>query len=161
MDLEAMEQIAQVKYRYARTLDTKNWEELTDTLVPEATAVYGEHLSFESRDVFINFLENTLGLHMVTEHHCRHPEIRIDESGRTATGTWLLADTVIVPEDGMILRGSAYYHDRYVRCDDGAWRIAHTGYERNWETVVSLADMPSFRLSSNRWAMLQQPPRAS
>ncbi|NLV78637.1 MAG: nuclear transport factor 2 family protein [Rhodococcus sp.] len=161
MDLAAVEQIARVKFRYARALDTKSWSELADTLIPEATAVYGEHLSFESRDVFVNFLENTLGVHMITEHHCSHPEIDLSDDGRTATGTWLLADTVIVPEDGMVLRGSAHYHDRYVLCEDDRWRIAHTGYERNWETVVSMSDVPSFRVSSGRWALLQQPPRAS
>ncbi len=72
----------------------------------------------------------------------------------------MLADTVVIPEDGMLLRGSAYYRDRYMRCDDGKWRIAHTSYERNWETVVSLDDIPSFRLTSNRWDLLEVP-RAS
>ncbi len=28
---------------------------------------------------------------------------------------------------------------------------------RTWESVVALADMPSFRLTSNKWALLQQP----
>ncbi|EME61893.1 MULTISPECIES: nuclear transport factor 2 family protein [Rhodococcus] len=159
MDLQAIREIERLKYRYARALDTKSWIELADTMVPEATAVYGEHLSFESRDAFLNFLENTLGSHVITEHHCGHPEI--DVEGDTATGVWFLADTVVVPEDGLVMRGSAYYHDRYVRGTDGLWRISHTGYERNWETVTSVADMPSFRLTSNRWSLLQQPPRAS
>lgn len=160
MDLEAVAEIARLKYRYSRSLDTKSWTELADTLMPEATAVYGEHLSFESRDAFLNFLENTLGTRMITEHHCSHPEIEIAPDGRTATGVWLLSDTVIVPEDGMLMRGSAYYHDEYILCDDGRWRICHTGYERNWETVVLLSDMPNFRLTTNRWALLAQP-RAS
>lgn len=160
MDLEAVAEIERLKYRYSRFLDTKSWTELADTLMPEATAVYGEHLSFESRDAFLSFLENTLGTRMITEHHCSHPEIEIAPGGRSATGIWLLADTVIVPEDGMLLRGSAYYSDEYVLCDDGHWRISHTGYERNWETVVLLSDLPSFHLTTNRWALLAQP-RAS
>ncbi|MBH0118980.1 nuclear transport factor 2 family protein [Rhodococcus sp. NPDC003382] len=160
MDREAVSAIERVKYRYARALDTKEWVEFADTLTPEATAVYGEHLSFESRDAFVGFLANTLGAHVVTEHHCSHPEIDVAPDGKTATGVWLLADTVVVPEDGMLLRGSAYYHDRYALCDDGKWRISHTSYERNWETVVSLDDLPSFRLTSNRWDLLEVP-RAS
>ncbi|MEE2034815.1 nuclear transport factor 2 family protein [Rhodococcus chondri] len=161
MDLEAVREIKRLKYRYARALDTRSWAELADTLVPEATAVYGEYLSFESRDAFINFLESTLGAHMLTEHHCSHPQIEISEDGATATGIWLLADTVIVPEDKMFLRGSAYYHDRYVLCPDGQWRISQTGYERNWETAISLEDLPSFRLTTNQWSKMRQPPRAS
>lgn len=157
MDPEAVRTIERLKYRYARALDTKQWDELCDTMTEDATAVYGEHLSFESRDVFVSFLANTLGTHMLTEHHCSHPEIDIAPDGSTATGTWLLADTVIVPEDNLVMRGSAHYHDRYVRGADGAWHIAHTGYIRNWETVVNLVDLPSFRLSSNRWVTLAQP----
>lgn len=160
MDLEAVGEIERLKYRYARALDTKSWHEFTETLTPTATAVYGETLSFESRDAFVGFLENTLGAHMITEHHCSHPEIELDDDGRGASGVWLLSDTVIIPEDGLILRGSAYYHDRYVLCDDGTWRIDQTGYQRNWETVTRMSDPSSVRLTTNRWALLQQP-RAS
>lgn len=161
MDLAAVAEVERLKYRYLRSLDTKSWIELSDTLMPDATAVYGEHLSFESRDAFLGFLENTLGNRMVTEHQCSHPEIEISADGTSATGVWLLADTIMVPEDGMVLRGSAHYFDRYVLSDDGKWRIAHTGYERNWETVTFLADLPNFRLTTNRWAMLSNQPRAS
>lgn len=101
----------------------------------------------------MSFLENTLGAHVITEHQCGQPEIDVD--GDTATGVWCLADTVVVPEDGMLMRGSAFYHDRYALCSDGKWRISHTSYERTWESVMSLSDMPSFRLTSNKWAMLQ------
>ncbi len=41
--------------------------------------------------------------------------------------------------------------DRYLRVND-VWRIAHTGYVRNYEAVMSLDDLPSFRLTANRWA---------
>ncbi|UYP19874.1 nuclear transport factor 2 family protein [Rhodococcus sp. Z13] len=160
MDLQAVGEITRLKYRYARTLDTKAWRELADTLTPDVNAVYGEYLSFESRDAFIGFLENTLGTRLITEHTCSHPEIDIAEDGRTATGVWLLSDTVIVPEDGMVLRGSAYYHDRYRLCEDGCWRISETSYQRNWETVTRMGEPTSVTLTTNRWGLLQQP-RAS
>lgn len=158
MDLEAISSIKRLKYRYARALDTKSWDEFVDTLTPEATATYGEHLRFESRDAFVSFMENTLGPHVITEHHCGHPEIEVD--GDTATGTWYLSDTVMIPEDAMMLHGAAFYHDRYVRCSDGQWRISHTGYERTYESVVSLSDLPSFRLICSKWALLQPRPMA-
>lgn len=151
MDLEVVNAISRLKYRYLRCLDTKSWDEFADTLIPEATSTYGEFLQFESRDALIGFMRNTLGPHVITEHHCDHPEI--DIQGETATGTWYLADTMLIPEHNMVLRGAAFYTDRYVLCDDGDWRISHTGYERTYEVVVSLTDVPSFRLTSNRWAM--------
>lgn len=148
-DIAAIERL---KFRYLRTMDTKDWDEFADTMIPEATATYSEYLQFESREAFLAFLRNTLGPHVITEHRCDHPEIDVD--GATATGTWYLADTVLIPAHNMLLRGAAFYTDRYVRCDDGRWRIAHTGYERTYEVVLSLSDLPSLRLTSSRWGLL-------
>ncbi|MFC8045901.1 nuclear transport factor 2 family protein [Nocardia sp. NPDC057353] len=144
--------IERLKFRYLRTLDTKAWDEFADTMIPEATATYSEYLQFESREAFLAFLRNTLGPHVITEHRCDHPEIDVD--GDTATGTWYLADTVLIPAHNMLLRGAAFYTDRYRRCDDGRWRIAHTGYERTYEVVLSLSDLPSLRLTASRWGLL-------
>lgn len=144
--------ITRLKYRYLRSLDTKSWEDLADTMIPEATATYSEYLQFESREAFVAFLRNTLGPRVITEHRCDHPEI--DITGGTATGTWLLADTVLIPEHNLLMRGAAYYTDRYVRCDDGKWRISHTGYERTYEVVLSLSDLPSLRVTSVRWGII-------
>ena len=56
MDLEAIVLIQRLKYRYARALDTKSWVEFADTLTVDATAIYGEQLSFDSRDSLVSFL---------------------------------------------------------------------------------------------------------
>ncbi|NLG55230.1 MAG: nuclear transport factor 2 family protein [Rhodococcus sp.] len=158
MDHDAIREIHQLKHRYARTLDTKKWGEFAQTMVPEATAIYGEYLRFDSRDSFVSFLENTFSIHVITQHHCSQPEIDVD--GDRATGIWLLADTTIIPDDGLMLRGSAYYHDRYVRDDHGRWRISYTSFERTWESAVDLKDIPSFRLAFNRWDQLEPPASA-
>lgn len=151
-EMDDVAAISRLKYRYLRSLDTKSWDEFVDTMVPEATATYSEYLQFESRDAFLAFMRNTLGPHVITEHRCDHPEI--DVVGDSATGTWYLADTVLIPSHNMLLRGAAFYSDRYVRCDDGCWRISHTGYERTYEVVLSLSDLPSLRLTSSRWGLI-------
>lgn len=156
MDSDAVSAISRLKFRYLRALDTKSWEDFADTMIPEATATYSEYLQFESRDAFLAFMRNTLGPHVITEHRCDHPEIDID--GDSATGTWYLADTVLIPGHNMLLRGAAFYNDRYVRCDDGHWRIAHTGYERTYEVVLSLSDLPSLRLTAGRWGVITGEP---
>ena len=46
-DIEA---IKQLKYRYLRTLDLKQWDEFAECFVPEATGDY-DGLVFEDRDV--------------------------------------------------------------------------------------------------------------
>jgi hypothetical protein len=149
MDLITIEDLRRLKYRYLRALDLKLWDEFADTLAPDATARYGERLSFTGREAIVGYMRASLGPGIITVHHCHHPEIDVD--GDTATGRWALDDTVIITEHGAVLRGAAFYEDRYVRAD-GVWRIQHTGYERIYEAMISLKDLPSYNLTENRWA---------
>jgi hypothetical protein len=149
VDLITLEELRQLKYRYLRALDLKLWDEFSNTLAPDATARYGQRLSFAGRDEIVRFMSQSLGPGIITVHHCHQPEIEVD--GDRATGRWALEDTVIITERNAVLRGAAFYEDRYVR-DDGVWRIQHTGYERIYEAMISLQDLPSFQLTENRWA---------
>jgi hypothetical protein len=150
VDLVALEELRQLKYRYLRTLDLKLWDEFADTLAPDVTADYGEHLSFGDRTAVVEFFRTSLGPSIITVHQCHHPEITVD--GDTAAGTWYLDDRVIVTEQRMMLTGAAFYDDTYRRCEDGRWRISRTGYRRSYEAVQSLDDVPSWKLTANRWA---------
>jgi hypothetical protein len=51
-------------------------------------------------------------------------------------------------EHRVVVTGAAFYEDRYERGADGRWRIAHTGYVRTYEAMMSLDDLPSFRLTA-------------
>jgi SnoaL-like domain len=149
MDLATLEQLRQLKYRYLRTLDLKLWDDFADTLTPDVTAHYGDQLTFEGRDAVVAFMSSSLGPAIITVHHCHHPELTVD--GDVATGTWYLDDKVIITEHRMLLTGAAFYDERYRRCEDGAWRISRTGYIRSYEAMQSLDDIPSWRLTANRW----------
>ena len=94
--------------------------------------------------------EQRLGPDIITSHFTTQPEITVD--GDTAHGTWGFEDKVIATEYRMMITGAAFYEDRFARGEDGRWRIAHTGYVRTYEATMSLDDLPSFRLTSNRWA---------
>jgi hypothetical protein len=155
VDLIAIEEIRRLKYRYLRSVDLKLWDELAETLTPDATAdygtpVYGDPLTLEGRAAIVEFMRDKLGPGIITVHACGQPEIDID--GDTATGTWCFQDTVIATEYRVVIQGAAFYEDRYLRCDDGVWRIRHTGYVRTYEAMLSLDDLPSFQLTANRWA---------
>jgi len=149
MDLVAHEELRRLKYRYLRTLDLKQWDEFAQTLAPDATAHYGDRLRFTGRDEIVGYLRRNVGPGIITVHHCHHPELEVD--GDRATGRWALDDTVIITEGRTVLRGAAFYQDRYTR-QDGHWQIQHTGYERTYEAMFSLQDVPSFQLTANRWA---------
>jgi SnoaL-like domain len=149
MDLEAIESIRQLKYRYFRSLDLKLWDEFADTLTDDVdgaygTKVYGEPLSFTGRDEVTKFMRENITETMLTVHVASHPEIEVN--GDTATASWCFEDTVIVPEYRVKIRGAGYYSDSYRRDADGKWRISKIGYTRIYEAMESLDDTPSWKL---------------
>lgn len=145
MDLHALEELKRLKYRYLRCLDQKQWDEFGSTLAEDATADYGPKLTFSGRREIVEFMRTSLGNEVITEHHVGQPEI--DIAGTTAVGTWRLQDVVIAPTQRMMLRGAAFYEDRYARGTDGTWRITHTGYQRSYEYWLSMDDVPSLKLT--------------
>ncbi|RSM80208.1 nuclear transport factor 2 family protein [Amycolatopsis sp. WAC 01375] len=154
MDLVALEEIRRLKARYLRCLDLKLWDEMAETLTVDAharygTPSYGKPLTFEGRDAVIEFFRNAVGPGITTVHFAGQPEIDVD--GDTATGTWLMRDKVIVPEHRVVIEGAAYYEDTYRRVD-GAWLTASTQYDRLYETMMSMDDVPSLKLTANRWS---------
>ena len=145
-NLDDLHAIEQLKYRYTRCLDLKNWDEFAATLTDDVAASYGT-LSFSGRDAVVDFMRTSLGPAIITVHHVHHPELTVD--GDHAIGIWYLQDTVLITEQRMLLRGAAFYDDEYVRTDAG-WRIARTGYTRSYESIETLPE--SWRLTANRWA---------
>ena len=150
MDLEALEAIKRVKYRYMRCLDQKRWDEIRGCFTEDATAAYsGGKYSYEGRDAIVGFLEKSMGAEsFLSCHRVSHPEIDID--GDTATGTWALEDTVIEEAWGITIRGAAFYEDRYVKTDDG-WKIQHTGYLRTYEEIQPRANVEGLKLTAHWW----------
>jgi uncharacterized protein (TIGR02246 family) len=148
-DLVTFRQIEELKYRYVRALDHKDWALFSECFEPDATASYGTRLDFTGRDQIAAYMQENLGPSMITVHQVHHPEIEVD--GDTATAVWSLQDRVIMTEYRFLLDGVSFYRDRYSRGDDGRWRIAHTGYERIYESMISFDDVPSFNLTANKW----------
>jgi SnoaL-like domain len=149
-DLVEIEAIKRLKYRYARLLDTKDFDSLADLFVEEATASYsGGQLSYEGRDAIIGFLRAALGsTTMLTSHLVGQPEIELTGHD-SAEGTWALQDMVILAEQGIEIRGTAFYEDRYVKVA-GAWRFRHTGYRRVYEEMSPR--LSEAKITASWWA---------
>jgi len=147
VDLEEIEAIRQLKYRYFRLLDTKRCAELGELLTEDATTSYQSgDLSYRGREAIVAFLEESLGNgDIVTMHNGHHPEIELT-SPTTATGVWYLEDRVVVRAMDFEIVGTLLYDDRYVKID-GEWKIEHTGYERIFEEHRRFSDgqLHSFR----------------
>src|SRR5580658_9178086 len=122
MDLVALEEIRQVKYRYLRCVDLKLWDQIEDVFTSGASAAYGTHavgrpLNLNGRDEIVGYLRKSLGPEIITMHRCGQPEITVQ--GDKATGTWSFEDTVIAMEHRVLIKGAAFYEDTYERGADG------------------------------------------
>lgn len=116
-----LEEIKQLKARYFRTMDTKDFAAMrrvfADDVVMDTSEAGGGVV--EGADAFIEFLEPTLR-GVVTVHHGHMPEITITSS-TTASGIWSMEDMLRFP-DGTELHGYGHYHETYEK-RDGTWRI--------------------------------------
>jgi hypothetical protein len=124
----AIQEIKQLKARYFRAIDTKNWtllrEQLTDDVDVDTTASLG--IRTKGADTFIGFLKLTIGS-AETVHHGHLPEITVT-SPTTATGIWALQDLLIWLGIVRVI-GFGHYHETY-RFEDGRWRISSTKLTR-------------------------------
>ena len=119
--MDDVEAIRQLKARYFRTMDTKDWSGMravfTDDVVMDTSSSGGGVIA--GADEFLAFLEPTLR-DVVTVHHGHMPEIEIT-SPTTATGIWAMEDMLRWP-DGTEMHGYGHYHETYEKVD-GEWRI--------------------------------------
>jgi len=152
-DLEEIEAIKRLKYRYMRCLDQKLWEELGDCFSPDARTHYGDgKYTYEGRDAILEFLRESMGADSFhSSHHVHQPEIDLTSS-TTATGIWALQDVVIETKLDFTLRGAGFYEDEYVKLD-GAWKIRSTGYRRVFEEFQPRKDVPGLRLTASWWGV--------
>ncbi len=119
--MDDIEAIKQLKARYFRTMDTKDWsamrDQFCDDVVMDSTDSGGEILT--GADRCIEFLKGTIG-DVITVHHGHTPEIEL-ASATTARGIWAIEDMLQWP-DGRTLHGFGHYHESYEKVD-GTWRI--------------------------------------
>lgn len=146
-DLHEIERIKRLKYRYMRTLDMNQWDELADCFTEDAVTDYDSgKYSFQGKKNIIDFLKKFMDRPtQITQHHVHHPEIDLTND-TTAAGTWYLQDIVIDLDTNTTLRGAGFYHDEYVKIN-GEWKIKHTGYTRTYEEIEERGD--NVKLTSN------------
>ena len=145
-DLITIHEIQQLKYRYLRTLDLKEWDDFGQTLAEDIDATYGTRLEFQGRQAVVDYMSSSLPGSIITLHQCHHPEITVD--GDSAVGTWYLEDKVLVTDQRLMLTGASFYTDTYRRAE-GGWQIAKTTYIRTFEAIESLP--ADWNLLANRW----------
>lgn len=142
-----IEAIKQLKARYCRYLDSKDWAAwrtvFTDDFVGDTSEAGGKRIT--GADEFVAFVKQTLGkASQPTVHQVHAPEIEVTSS-TTARGIWALNDVVRLAP-GLNLNGYGHYDETYVKAD-GQWRIKTSKLTRLREDVFN----PVFSLRiSNR-----------
>jgi SnoaL-like domain len=120
--MDDLEQIKQLKARYCRTMDTKDWTSMrrlfADDVTVDTTDSGGGLVT--GADEFMTFLEATIG-DVVTVRQCHTPEIDL-ESPTRASGVWAMEEMLRWP-DGTELHGYGHYHETYEK-RSGRWCIA-------------------------------------
>lgn len=118
--------ISQIKARYCRTLDTKDWEAYTDLFSEDYVLDLSEDTKMapiEGRDAAMAFVKASIG-DTITSHQVHLPLIELDDEG--ANVIWPLQDRLIwnPPKNGLAgMTGYGQYHERYKKVN-GEWKIA-------------------------------------
>lgn len=115
--------ILELKARYCRFLDTKQWDKWADCFTEDYELDVSEESGMppiQGRETALaavrGFIESA-----VTVHQVHTPEITVN--GNEADVIWPMQDRVVMPE-GASITGFGHYHEHLVKQDDGQWRIA-------------------------------------
>lgn len=151
-DWKDLEAIKRCKYKYMRCVDQKRWAELRECFTDDAETAYsGGKYAHQGVDAIVAWLEQSMGADSFhSSHRVHQPEIEFQDATH-ATGIWALEDTVIETRFGITIQGAAFYHDEYVKGDDGVWRMSKTGYDRTYEEMFPRASIEGLRLTASYW----------
>ena len=124
--LAAIEEIKQLKARYFRCMDTKDWAGFEAVFAPDSEmdmrGEAGESGLQRGPANIAAFVRGAVD-EVVTVHHGHMPEIELT-SDTEATGVWAMEDRLRWPEGGPLrtMHGWGHYHETYVKLA-GGWRI--------------------------------------
>ena len=135
--LLSIEAIKQLKARYCRHLDAKDWAAwrtlFTDNFVSDTSEAGGKLIT--GADAFVAFTRSSIGRPtQATAHQVHAPEIELT-SATTARGVWALQDVVRFGP-GVSLVGYGHYHETYENIA-GQWLIKSSKLTRLREDIVT------------------------
>jgi hypothetical protein len=130
-----IEAIKQLKARYCRYLDTKDWQAwrnlFSDDFLGDTSPAGGKVI--QGADEFVAFTRKGLRS-KATVHQVHAPEIELT-SPTTARGVWALEDVVRFGP-GVNLRGYGHYTETYEKID-GQWLFTSSTLTRLREDVFN------------------------
>jgi len=138
-----LEELRQLKARYCRYVDTKQWEAWRGIFTEDVTFA-GLSSPFANLDEFVSEQRARLA-DAISVHHCHTAELEITGAS-TANGIWAMCDYLEYPwEDerrGFI--GYGFYDEEY-RLEDGRWKISRLRMERLRMDPLVGSHLPPFQ----------------
>jgi hypothetical protein len=150
--LMAVQEIATLKARYFRCVDTKDWDTLVSLFTADIawdfsageteTVVEGKKPAGVGPTSFVEFARSVTD-GTVTVHHGHMPEITVTGDA-TAEGTWAMVDRFWLPADSPVgeVEGFGHYHERYEK-HNNRWQIASLSLTRLKTVDRHWPDQPS------------------
>ncbi len=128
--MDDYEAIRQLKARYCRFLDTKDYEAWRALFAPDVVVKLDMAISTGGADgqtaPDLNGLDEFVPVvlggveHAQTKHHVHTPEIDLT-SDTTASAIWAMEDLLLFADGGELF-GAGHYHETYEK-RDGGWVI--------------------------------------
>lgn len=139
--LHCIEEIKQLRARYIRAADTKDWALYRSTLADDIVFDVSDDAPgcvFHSGDEALAVARQSLeACHSV--HHCHLPEIEI-LSETTARGVWAMEDRLFWPaqsgDEGRRFHGFGHYVETYEKTERG-WVIKTLKLQRSYGSGIA------------------------
>jgi hypothetical protein len=125
---QARNEISELKARYCRFLDCKQWQNYAEVFAADGCMQFGPSLeegAANGREEIVRLLKRQLR-QAQTAHHVHPAEFKFHDNGQVSA-LWPMDDRVANP--GFVLEGSGYYEEHY-RQIDGRWYIQHMRLHR-------------------------------
>jgi hypothetical protein len=132
-----IESIKQLKARYFRFMDLRDWDNLAQTMSQDIVFEHPTIGLYRSRASVLAALKFRLEKLKFTSHHGTMPEIQI-HSRTEASGIWSLLSSVIQngepgKDSNALIIGHGRYFDQY-RSENGQWRISSLRLEHLYKS---------------------------
>jgi uncharacterized protein (TIGR02246 family) len=138
--LLAQEEIRQLKSRYFRTMDTRDWKGMSQVFTSDIVFEFpeGDKVT-RGREAVMKWIEGAFA-EMTSVHHGHCHEITID-SDTEAHGVIAMEDFIRgLDRKTVLYHGTGHYTESY-RIEDGQWRIAKTRLTRLFSDTADAGAM--------------------
>ena len=118
-NLEDIEAIKTLKAKYWNSIDSKQWDSLSECYAEDVVFDDAHFGRLEGRDYIVKVLKRAMK-NIRTSHHGHNPEIEII-TNTSARGRWAMNDCIEIP-DQRTMQGYSFYQDEYIKVN-GFWKI--------------------------------------